>query len=297
MAGLENGWHEGYAQLKGARLHYVEAGQGPLVVLLHGFPEAWFSYRHQLSALARAGFRAVAPDMRGYNLSSKPRGLRRYRLDLLARDVAELVRACGAGRAVVVGHDWGALVAWHFAMRHPEMVDRLVILNVPHPARALDGLRSLRQLRRSWYIFFFQLPWLPEALIRAGNYAYLRRTLRRDPCGTGAFSEADIEDYVQAIGRPGALTAGLNYYRALLWGGTWGLRRAFRRIDAPVLVIWGEHDPYLGIELAAPDLTWVPHARVEYLPDAGHWVQNDRPELVNALLLDFLNPPLPRISS
>jgi pimeloyl-ACP methyl ester carboxylesterase len=180
VAGLENGWHEGYAQLKGVRLHYVEAGQGPLVVLLHGFPEAWFSYRHQLGALAQAGFHAVAPDMRGHNLSSKPRGVRRYRLDLLARDVAERLRYCCAGRAVVVGHDWGALAAWHFAMRYPEMLDRLVIL---------------------------------------------------------------------------------------------------------------------GVELAAPDLTWVPHARVKYLPDAGHWVQNDRPEQVNALLLDFLNSPLPRGSA
>ena len=297
MAGLENGWHEGYAQLKGVRLHYVEAGEGPLVVLLHGFPEAWFSYRHQLSSLAQAGFHAVAPDMRGYNLSSKPRGLRRYRLGLLARDVAELVRYCGVDRAIVVGHDWGALVAWHFAMRYPEMLERLVILNVPHPARALDGLRKLRQLWRSAYVFFLQLPWLPEALIQAGNYAGLRRALRHDPCRAGAFSEANIEDYVEALNRPGALTAGINYYRALVRGGPWGLRRALRRIDAPVLVIWGVHDPYLGVELAEPDPTWVPHARVEYLRDASHWVQNDRPEQVNALLLDFLNLASPRASA
>ena len=270
------------------RLHCVEAGaaSGPLVVLLHGFPEFWYSWRRQIPPLAAAGFHVLALDMRGYNLSDKPRGVRAYTTDVLARDVARVLDACGAERASVVGHDWGAGVAWSFAMLYPQRLERLAILNVPHPLRFRTGLRTLRQLRKSWYIFFFQLPWLPELLARAGKYAYLRRGLGG---GTrpGAFPPEDIERYVEAIAQPGALTASINYYRALI---RYGLRsmRQLRRIDAPVLVIWGERDRYLGRELAQPHVAWVPHVHVERLSDAGHWVQNEQPDRVNELLLTFL---------
>lgn len=277
-----------YAELEGVRLHYVEAGSGPLVILLHGFPDFWYSWRHQIPALAAAGYRAVAPDMRGYNRSGKPEGIDAYRGEYLAGDVAGLIRALGADRAVVVGHDWGAGVAWEFAMRYPELLDRLVILNVPHPARLLRGLRTWRQLLKSWYMFFFQLPGLPEAAIRAGNYASLRRLFQVDPRRPGAFTPADIERYVAAAAQPGALTAAVNYYRALFRRAPGAARSMMRRIDAPVLVIWGEQDRYLGRELAAPDPEWVPHARVERLPHASHWVQADDPERVNQLLIDFL---------
>ncbi|MCX7707089.1 MAG: alpha/beta fold hydrolase [Anaerolineae bacterium] len=276
-----------YADLPEVRLHYVEAGRGPLVVLLHGFPEAWFAWQHQIPALVAAGLRVVAPDMRGYNLSDKPAGVASYALDRLADDVAALIRWCGAEQASVVGHDWGAVVAWAFAMRHPEMLTRLAILNVPHPARMARGLRTLRQLRKSWYMFFFQLPWLPEAAFRAGDYAFLRATLRRDPVRARAFSDEDIERYVAAAAQPGALTAGMNYYRWIIRHP----RAAFaglRRIEAPVLVIWGEQDRYLGPELAEPGKKWVPNCRVERLPDASHWVQADAAERVNELLVGFL---------
>ena len=275
-----------YADLDGVRLHYVEAGQGPLVVLLHGFPEAWFSWQHQIPALVAAGYRVVAPDMRGYNLSGKPQGVDSYRVDALAGDVAQLIRACGADRAAVAGHDWGAVVAWAFAMRYPELLDRLAILNVPHPVRMTQGLRTLRQIRKSWYMFFFQLPRLPEMSFRARDYAALRRAFRAT-VRPGAFTAADIQRYVDAAAQPGALTASINYYRALF-------RRAgqaqagVRRIDAPVLVIWGEQDAFLGVELAEPGRKWVPNCRVERIPDASHWVQADRPERVNALLTAFL---------
>jgi epoxide hydrolase 4 len=277
-----------YADLGDVRLHYVEAGSGPLVVLLHGFPEFWYSWRHQIPALVRAGYRVVAPDMRGYHQSSKPRGVQAYRADLLTRDVAGLVRHVGVARAVVVGHDWGAAVAWGVAMRYPELVERLVILNVPHPARMLRALRTARQLRKSWYMFFFQLPRLPEALLRANDFATLRRPFRVDPVRRDAFSAADIERYVEAARQPGALTGAINYYRALFREGPGRTRASIRRIEAPVLVIWGEQDRYLGAELAAPDPGLVPDVRVERLPDASHWVQADRPERVNALLLAFL---------
>src|SRR4051794_34874601 len=191
-----------YADLGHIRLHYAEAGAGPLIVLLHGFPEFWYSWRHQLPALAAAGYRVVAPDLRGYNLSGKPRSVRAYRLRELAHDVAALIRYCGSERAVVVGHDWGGGVAWGVAMRHPALLSRLVILNCPHPVALQRALRTPQQLRRSWYIFFFQLPWLPEASLRAGDFAGLRRLLRTAPLRPDAFTDADVERYVAALKRP-----------------------------------------------------------------------------------------------
>src|SRR5918998_3820373 len=205
-----------YANLGDVRLHYVEAGGGALRLLLHGFPQFWYEWRHQIPALVEAGFRVIAPDMRGYNLSDKPPGVRAYRVELLARDVERLILACGERTASVVGHDWGAIVAWIAAMCHPERVRRLAILHVPHPARFLEGLLSPGQLLRSSYMFFFQIPRLPEAVLRAGDFALLRSVFRRDPVRPGAFTAEGIERYVEAMAQPGALTATLNYYRALL---------------------------------------------------------------------------------
>jgi len=278
-----------YADLDGLRLHYVEAGTGPLVVLLHGFPEFWFSWRHQIPVLAASGFRVVAPDMRGYNLSAKPRGIPAYAAHLVARDIERLIAACGVERAVIVGHDWGGAIAWNFAMHYPDKLERLVIINAPHPVRFIRALRTWRQLRKSWYIFFFQIPWLPEALIRAGSFAVLRRMLQTGPIRPGANTSADIERYVEAAAQPGALTAAVNYYRALF-------RRsrvrgpAVKIVEAPVLVIWGEKDRYLGLELAQPDRKWVPKVSLEMVANASHWVHLDQPERVNNLLLEFLLP-------
>jgi pimeloyl-ACP methyl ester carboxylesterase len=277
-----------YADLADVRLHLVEAGSGPLVILLHGFPEFWYSWRQQIPALANAGFHVVAPDQRGYNRSDKPVGVAAYSITALTQDVANLIRDCGAERAVVVGHDWGAVVAWNFAMRYPQMLERLVIMNVPHPQRFLRGLRTLRQLRKSWYMFFFQLPWLPEASIRAAHFATLRHTFRTDPVQPESFSAEDIARYMEALAQPGALTAAINYYRAAFRRTPAQQPSGFQRIDAPVLVIWGEQDRYLGSELAEPDRQLVPNVRVERLPEASHWVQVDQPEIVNRLLLDFL---------
>lgn len=277
-----------YANLGDVRLHYVEAGTGPLVILLHGFPEFWYSWRHQIPALARAGFHAVAPDMRGYNLSDKPKSVRDYRIELLTRDVARLIHACGADRATVIGHDWGAGVAWQFGMDYPNMLDRLVIMNVPHPLQLLRGLRTWHQLKKSWYIFFFQIPWIPETIISAGNFAMLRQTFRSDPVRANAFTDEDINWYIGALSLPGALTGGINYYRALFRQSPLNTRGSIKRIDAPVLVIWGEQDRFLDAELAEPDRKWVPNLRVERLANASHWVQVDQPEMVNALLLEFL---------
>jgi pimeloyl-ACP methyl ester carboxylesterase len=279
-----------HATVNGVRLHYVEAGAGPLVVLLHGFPEFWYSWHHQIPPLAAAGFRVRVPDLRGYNDSDKPAGVANYRLPLLSADVAALIRAAGVERAVVVGHDWGGGIAWDVALRHPEVVERLVVLNAPHPLAFQRELRTFSQLRKSWYIFFFQLPWLPEWLIRRGNFASLERVLRQEPVRPGAFSNDDIRLYKEALARPGALTAAVNYYRAIFQTRRWR-PRSTPVLKAPTLLIWGERDRYLGVRLIEGLGQWVENLRVERLPDASHWVQNDAPERVNELLIGFLREP------
>src|SRR5687767_7525504 len=203
----------GYATVNGVRLHYAETGSGEeLVLLLHGFPEFWYSWRHQLEALGKH-FHVVAPDMRGYNLSDKPSRVEDYRVDEIVGDVVGLIDHFGASQAAVVGHDWGATVAWAVAQRFPERVSRLAVLQVP-PAAVWRANISLRQLLRSWYMFFFQLPRLPELLIASKNFIALDRTFKYTCTRKGAFSHADVEIYKEALSWPGALTAAVNYYRA-----------------------------------------------------------------------------------
>ena len=267
------------------RLHCAEMGQGPLVLLLHGFPECWVSWRNQMPALAAAGFRAVAPDLRGYGKSDKPPGLDAYRIEVLARDVARLVEALGAERAHVVGHDWGGAVAWFFAMWHPERLDRLAILNAPHPSRYSRARKLPRQWLRSSYILFFQIPWLPEALLRAGDSLVLRQLFRYDPERPGAYTAGDIDEIVAAAREPGALTGMLAWYRAMIQRPT---HTRWKPISRPVQVVWGEKDRYLLRDIAEPGRDWVPDLRFAPIPEASHWVQADAPEKVNGLLIDFL---------
>jgi pimeloyl-ACP methyl ester carboxylesterase len=281
---------EGFADLSEVRLHYVEAGEGPLVVLLHGFPEFWYSWREQIPALAAAGFRVVAPDMRGYNLSSKPVGVPAYAADKLAGDIAELIAERGERSALLVGHDWGGAVAWMTAMYHPQSIERLAILNLPHPRRLLRAFRDPRQLVRSWYMFFFQLPGLPERLSRIRNWEALRRPLERDS-HPDAFAPADMERYIEAWSQPGAPTAMLNYYRAAFRQTPWTAEARMRPIPAPTLIVFGEADHYLRHQLAEPYPGDVPNLeRVVRLPGVSHFVQNDAPEEVNRLLIEFFSP-------
>ena len=273
--------------VNGVRLHTVGAGEGPLVLLLHGFPDFWYGWRRQIPALAAAGFRVVAPDLRGYNLSDKPAGAREYTIKKLAADVADLVAACGEERAAVVGHDWGGGVAWAFAMTYPEKLSRLAILNSPHPERLLRALRTPRQFAKSWYMFFFQLPRLPERVLRRGGYRGLLEPMRKET-RPGALTDEDVACYRAAYEQPGALGGMLAYYRAMFLRGG---RVPMRPITAPTMVVWGERDVHLGRELATPRPELVKDARVEYLP-ASHWVQTDEPDRVNALLLDHLRPLL-----
>ena len=281
-------WTHGEAVVNRVRLHYVEAGSGPLVVLLHGFPEFWYSWRHQLPVLAAAGYHAVAPDMRGYNRSEKPPGVRSYRIEALTDDVVALIRHFRAQRATLVGHDWGGVVAWNVPLRAPPLVKRLIVLNAPHPAAFARALRGSTQLLRSWYVFAFQLPVLPELSLSACNFAVLDRLLREDPVRRNAFTEEDIRRYKRALRQPGALTAAINYYRAAVRRNPAELLRDPGRIEQPALLIWGEQDRALGVQLTEGLERWAPNIRVERIPDASHWVQNDAPARVNELILDFL---------
>jgi pimeloyl-ACP methyl ester carboxylesterase len=276
-----------YATVNGVRLHYVETGEGPLVVLLHGFPEFWWTWRHQIPVLAAAGFRVVALDMRGYAESDKPPRWQDYRMEILAADIAALITELGEERAHVVGHDWGAAVAWGVATFHPEQVDRLAVLNVPHPERMLHTLQtSFGQLRRSWYMFFFQIPWLPERLMRWGG----RRTFENlyKEAKPGAYTAEDVARSEAALLGPDGLRGPINYYRAVLRQSPRRAKAQFKPIPAPTLVIWGEQDRHLMAKMADPDPRLVPDVRVERLPDASHWVQHDEPERVNALLVEHL---------
>jgi epoxide hydrolase 4 len=279
---------EGYAEVGDVRLHYVEAGEGPLVVLLHGFPEFWFGWRLQIAPLAAAGFRVVAPDTRGYNLSSRPAGIAAYAVDRLADDISGLIRALGAESALLVGHDWGGSIAWTVAMNHPEVVDRLVILDAAHPRQLQEGLRNPRQLARSWYFFFFALPGLPERVVRAGRFRFFRRFLRD---ASPAYTPQEIDRYVEAWSEPGAATAMIDYYRRSVRQSQKKAAAALRPISAPTLVIWGQRDRYLGPTLAEPHREDVPNLdRVERLPNASHWVHHDEAERVTRLLVDFFAP-------
>ena len=285
-AGIEV--REGYAEVGDVRLHYVEAGDGPLILLLHGFPEFWYGWRLQIAPLAAAGFRVVAPDTRGYNLSSRPAGIAAYSADKLADDIRGLIRELGAESAMLVGHDWGGTIAWTAAMNHPDVVDRLAILDAAHPRRLQQGLFKPRQLLRSWYFFFFAAPGLPEHIVSARRFRFFRRFLRD---ARPAYTPQEIDRYLEAWSQPGATTAMINYYRRSVRGSQKEARAAIRQISAPTLVIWGQRDRYLGPKLAEPDHDDVPNLdRVERLRDASHWVHHDEAERVIQLLIDFFAP-------
>ncbi len=287
-------------------LHYVEVGRPnpsstrPLVVLLHGFPQFWYSWRHQLAPLAEAGYHVVAPDLRGYNRSDRPQAVEAYRMEHLLADIRSLVGRFDHEWAAVVGHDWGGAIVYETAVRDPDLFDRQVVLNFPHPGPYKRAVLSPAQLRRSWYVGFFMLPWLPEALLRRDDLGFMDTLFRDHPVRPDAFTEADIRRYKDAMATPGALTAALNYYRALIpqystrlvreelpWLET-TLPETTTEIVTPTMLIWGEQDRTLVPDMANGLSEWIPECRVHRLPDASHWVHEDRPTTVTELLLEFL---------
>ncbi|MBK9746232.1 MAG: alpha/beta hydrolase [Chloroflexi bacterium] len=275
----------------GVNLHVVQAGDpnGELVILLHGFPEFWYGWRQQIDYLAAAGYWVWAPDQRGYNLSEKPRGIDAYKISTLAADIAGLIDAAGREQAYVVGHDWGAAVAWMTAIRHAERVKKLAILNVPHPKIMLETVRSSpAQMLKSWYIGFFQLPVLPELFSSAGEFYFSAQALLQTS-KPGTFSDADITEYIRAWKQPGALSSMINWYRAMGRRLDDGAFLNNARVTVPTIIIWGAQDRFLQREMAQESTTLCDDARVIYFEDATHWVQHEKPNEVNALLSEFFS--------
>lgn len=270
----------------GIRMHYVTQGSGPLVVLLHGFPEFWYSWRYQIPFLAEHGYTVVAPDLRGYNDTDKPRT--GYDVATLTRDIAGLIHGLGQEKAVIVGHDWGGVLAWVFAARYPQMTERLIVMNAPLPQAMRREMRTLKQLRKSWYVFFFQIPWLPEYVLLRNHANEVGRMLRGAAVQKSVFPREITAKFQQAMSKPGAMTAALNYYRQLFRLRPLYARGGKTRISTPTLLIWGVQDIALGIELTNGLEQWVDNIKIERIPDSGHWVQQEQPEKVNQLMLDFL---------
>ena len=273
----------------GVHLHVVAAGpqDGPVVILLHGFPEFWCGWRYQIPALAAAGFRVLVPDQRGTNTSDKPAGLDAYRLDTLADDVGGLIDWTGRDRVFLIGHDWGAAVAWWVALRCPERLHSLIILNVPHPVIMLGMLKANpRQMLKSWYIGFFQIPALPEVMLGlGGGYGMANALLAAS--GEGSLNDTDIAQYLNAWAQPGALTGMLNWYRAIARRSP--AMPADPRIRVPTRILWGDRDIALVPELADASAALCDDVSVTHFPAASHFVQHDDPEAVNAAILEYLN--------
>jgi pimeloyl-ACP methyl ester carboxylesterase len=296
-------WKDQFAEVNGVRLHYVTQGKGPLIIFLHGFPEFWYEWKDQLPEFGK-DHRAVAPDMRGYNLSEKPPGVDAYQMKNLIEDVRALAEHLGYKKFVLVGHDWGGGVAWSFAIAHPEYLEKLVIVNCPHPAILARELASNpAQQKASQYMLLFRSP-QAEQFLSTNNYAGLVDGVLGDGLKSGVFTDADKAAYIAAWSQPGALTGGLNYYRAANLGppapdaapagnAAFGLEAANMLVKVPTLVIWGEKDTALltgnldGMDQFVPNLT------VKRIPDGSHWVVHEKPALVNGYIREFISEPRP----
>lgn len=277
-----------YREVNGVSLHVVTAGDSgdPLVVLLHGFPEFWYGWREYINPIVEAGYRVLVPDQRGYNRSDKPDGVQPYRLGELSLDVVELIETENRETAHVVGHDWGAIVAWDLALRYPDFVDRLGIANVPHPTVFAETLRSNpTQLLKSWYMFYFQLPRIPEWFLKRTDYE-LWVAAMEEGSNSDTFSETDVERYRRSWKREGAPTAMMNWYRALFRYRDTATRD---RVTVPTLIVWGENDQALVPEMASKSVDYCDDGHLERFPDATHWVTHERPDRVADLLLEHLD--------
>jgi pimeloyl-ACP methyl ester carboxylesterase len=286
----------------GINLHYVSCGKksGPLLLLVHGFPEFWYSWRHQMSFFKK-NFHVVAVDQRGYGLSDKPQTIADYRTNKLTEDLYHLLNHLGVARCHLAGHDWGGAVCWRFAQAYPQMVERLVILNCPQPGAFKSFVEgNFGQFLKSWYMFFFQLPYLPEWFHSRLNGQLIVDYFTKPPFGTRLtkFTEEEMEAFRANFSIPGSMTAAVNYYRA-----------AFRYPEQPIttkpgniypptlpcLLIWGDQDAALSVELAQKSKEFCPQLQVQIVPGASHWVQQDAPEIVNKAMENFFNEPLPTI--
>ncbi len=286
-------WNHNYAEVNGLNIHYVKEGSGKtLVIMLHGWPEFWFSWRHQLVAL-KEKYTVVAPDMRGFNLSDKPKDLKDYKQNEVAKDIVALVKHLGFEKAVMVGHDWGGAIAWNLALNHPEVVEKFIVMNCPHPGVFIKNLKANPfQLFKSIYMFAFKIPVLPEILMGLNIKKFFEQIFRGWALNKENFPDEEIEKYVDAFNLDGAKTGGFNYYRANTSFDAIKTN-AFtkgRKVKADTLMIWAEGDIVLGKELIEGTAKYIEgDFKIHRIPECSHWVQNDCPEEVNKAILDFLD--------
>ena len=278
---------ERFIETNGIKLHVMEAGpqDGPMILFLHGFPEFWYAWRKQINYFAEKGYLVVAPDQRGYNLSDKPQGIASYKIDELAKDIAGLVDAYGRKQIFLVGHDWGASVSWWVALKYPERIKKLVIMNVPHPkVMAKNMFTNQKQMEKSWYIFYFQLPGAVEKFASANNYQWpvglLAATSR-----PGAFTPEELEKYREAFMQPGAFSAMVNWYRAAIQVPS--VPPASFRITMPILVLWGVNDIAIIPEQADESMASCDQGRLVKFPDASHWLEHEEADQINPLIGEF----------
>ena len=281
---------EDFYELEEVRLHVMSMGpqDGELVVLLHGFPEYWYSWRHQLPFLASLGYRVVAPDLRGFNKSSKPKGNQAYRSERVAADISQLITKLGRQEAHIVGHDWGSAIAWMFAMRYASQLKTLTILNLPHPLRMVEGFKDWTQIKKSWYIGFFQLPFLPERFLKYDNHWVMRWLMKNDTVQPDVFTADDVEKFIDAFEGQDAWRSTIAYYRALRYENLWNIEHRMEVISKPTLILWGTQDRFLDHRFAEPDHAWVTNFQLHLNTEASHWLQQDQPDWVNEHLKTFL---------
>jgi epoxide hydrolase 4 len=280
-------WKSEFITVNGIKLHYVTQGEGQLMLMLHGFPEFWYSWRHQIPEFAK-DYKVVALDLRGYNDSDKPKELAAYSIQELRADVKGIIQGLGYESCILVAHDWGGAIAWNFAYTYPEMVTKLIVLNIPHPAKFTEGLSTPQQLLRSWYILLFQLPFLPEWLIQFNDYQAIASMFSNTAMDKSAFTENDLEAYKNAAAKRGALTAMLNYYRNFSQFLFDISQKDLGILDIPTLMIWGENDVALGKELTYGTERYLRNLTIKYIPNCSHWVQQEQPQLVNQYMREFL---------
>jgi epoxide hydrolase 4 len=298
-----------FVNVNGIRMHYVtmenegvDSSDYPLMILLHGFPEFWYSWRHQIPFFAKR-FKVIAPDMRGYGETEKPREIDKYRIDNLVRDIIELIHSFGKKKAIIVGHDWGAIIGWSIAMIAPSVIEKLIIMNAPHPALyQKNAFRNLSQMQKSWYIFFFLMQKVPEKVLSSNNFELLKHMFESSIKRKDKFTQDDMKNYISSWckgkgergedGYSNGIAGGINYYRANLNTEFWenlGESIPFPKIKSPTLMIWGEDDMFFGKELAenTGEFIEAPFS-MELISNCGHWVQQEAPDEVNQIMSEFL---------
>ncbi len=286
MSELNRNWQHQFIKTNGINLHYVKQGEGKLMLMLHGFPEFWYSWRYQIEEFAK-DYQVVALDLRGYNQSDRPSNGKAYKIEEFIKDIEGVITGLGYENCILVAHDWGAAIAWTFAYTHPQMLEKLIIMNLPHPSKFQQGLKTWRQLLRSWYIFFFQLPLLPELWLKSNNYELIGRLFSDMAVDKSAFSTEDIQAYKDAAAQPGALTAMINYYRNI-FNNRLKKDLVNSQLEIPTLMIWGEEDTALGKELTYGTEEYVKELQIKYISNCSHWVQQEQPDLVNQYMREFL---------